>query len=224
MRVDPFALKRHAKWHPKRLSFTITARLLEWESRKNFSKYSLPEKLIPNLPPAPEASYENTAVTPVQMQHLLYALAATEHLTDTVVVEVGSYRGVTAQILAKATSRKVVAIDPYQGYGGSDEDLLYFQSSIKGLSNVVHERLTSGEAIRTWRHGFASFVFIDAVHDYVNTKYDFNVWSEHTVTEGIIAMHDTDQISFAGTRKAAYKACMKARLLAHPYNLVICTV
>lgn len=221
MRTDPFAIKKYPKWHPLRLAFTAKARLIEQEARWNFQKYALPEKIISNLPPPPDTDYLNTAVTPVQMQHLLYGLLATEHLTDTVVVEVGSCRGVTTQVIASATSRKVIAVDPYIGYGGSDEDYRQFQSNIAGLPNVIHEPVSSGEAARTWKHGSVSFVFIDALHDYVNTAFDIEAWSSLTVKGGILAMHDTDQYGFAGTRKAVFEASYKAPQVAHPSNLTV---
>ncbi len=175
--------------------------------------------MIPNLPSAPDADYSNTAVTPVQMQHLLYALSATENLKDTVVVEVGCYRGVTTKFLANSTSRKVIAVDPYIGYGGSDEDYRHFQNNIAGLPNVIHERVTSGEAVRTWQHGPVSLVFIDAVHDYVNTAFDIQAWSLLTVNGGILAMHDTDCAAFAGTRKAVFELSECLTLFAHPDGL-----
>jgi predicted O-methyltransferase YrrM len=224
MKADPFAIKKYPKWHPSRLAFTAKARLLNREARWNFKNYQLPEILLPNLPVIPDLDYSNTAVTPLQMQHLLSALSATEHFADTVVVEVGSYRGVTTQILAKATSRKVIAVDPYQGYGGSEEDLRYFQENIADLPNIIHERMTSGEAIKTWKHGQVSFVFIDALHDYVNTAFDINAWSSLTIEGGILAMHDTDQYCFAGTRKAVFEACKTAKLFAHPDNLTLVSV
>jgi predicted O-methyltransferase YrrM len=221
MKTDPFAIKKYPKWHLTRLAFTARARLIEQEARWNFQKYALPEKIVPNLPPAPDADYSNTAVTPVQMQHLLYALSATEHLTDTVVVEVGSYRGVTTQVLARATSRKVIAVDPYIGYGGSDEDYRHFQSNTAGLPNLIHERVSSGEAVRTWKHGPVSLVFIDALHDYVNTGFDIEAWSSLMVDGSILAMHDTDQQGFAGTRKAVFESCHNAKQFAHPNNLTL---
>lgn len=221
MKTDPFVIKKYPKWYPIRLAFTARARLMEQEARWNFQKYALPEKIIPNLPPAPDADYSNTAVTPVQMQHLLYALSATEHLTDTVVVEVGSYRGVTTQVLAKATSRKVIAVDPYIGYGGSDEDYRHFQSNTVSLPNLIHERMSSGEAVRTWKHGSVSLVFIDALHDYVNTGFDIEAWSSLMIDGSILAMHDTDQLGFAGTRKAVFDACHNAKQFAHPNNLTL---
>jgi predicted O-methyltransferase YrrM len=221
MKTDPFVIKKYPKWHPIRLAFTARARLIEQEARWNFLKYALPEKIIPNLPPAPDADYSNTAVTPIQMQHLLYALSATEHLTDTVVVEVGSYRGVTTHALARATSRKVIAVDPYIGYGGSDEDYRHFQRNTASLPNLIHERVSSGDAVRTWKHGSVSLVFIDALHDYVNTAFDIDAWSLLMVKGGILALHDTDQYGFAGTRKAAFEAGQKVEQFAHPDNLTL---
>lgn len=229
MKTDPFAIKKYSKWHPIRLTFTARARLIEQEARWNFQKYALPEKIIPNLPSAPDADYSNTAVTSIQMQHLLYALSATEHLTDTVIVEVGSYRGVTTQFLAKTTCRKVIAVDPYIGYGGSEEDYCHFQSNTSGLPNLIHERMSSGEAAKTWKHGSVSLVFIDALHDYVNTAFDIEAWSSLMIDGGILAMHDTDQYGFAGTRKAVFEMyknldsnpSSSTPLMAHPENMTL---
>lgn len=229
MKIDPFAIKQYPKWHPKRLVFTAKGRLIEQEARRRFHTYALPEKVIANMPPAPDVDYSNTAVTPIQMQHLLHALSATEHLKDTVVVEVGCYRGVTTQVLASATSRHVIAVDPYIGYGGNNEDYCHFQTTIAGLSNIIHERMTSGEAVRTWDHNPVSFIFIDAVHDYVNSAFDIEAWSSLMVKKGILAMHDTDQACFAGTRKAVFEACAQkltrtqlcTTLFAHVDNLTL---
>jgi precorrin-6B methylase 2 len=225
MKNDPFAIKQYPKWSV----FTAKARLIEQAARRRFHTYALPVKVIANLPPAPDVDYSNTAVTPIQMQHLLHALATTEFLKDTVVVEVGCYSGVTMQVLASATSRKVIAVDPYIGYGGNDQDYHHFQTNMAMLSNVIHERVTSGEAIRTWTHSPVSFIFIDAVHDYVNTAFDIKAWSSLMVKGGILAMHDTDQACFAGTRKAAFEACAGIAagtpnctlLFAHPANLTL---
>ena len=52
-------------------------------------------------------------MTPLQMAYLLYAVRASEALTESVIVELGAYRGVTTRLLAQATSRTVVAVDRY---------------------------------------------------------------------------------------------------------------
>jgi hypothetical protein len=36
-------------------------------------------------------------------------------------------------------------------------------------------------------------VFINAVHDYVNTSFDIEAWLPKLVPGGILALHDTDQ-------------------------------
>jgi predicted O-methyltransferase YrrM len=221
MKIDPFFVKKYPKWYPQRLAFTIQARLIEREAKLNFDKYILPELIISDLPPFPNLDYFNTAVTPIQMQHLLAALAATEHLKDTVIVELGAYRGITTQALASATSRQVVAIDPYIGYGGSEEDYQLFLKNTANNQNIVHERKSSGDAAKNWNHGPISFVFIDALHDYVNTAFDIQTWSPLIAKGGILACHDTDEESFPGTRKAVFEFANLAERFAHPENLTI---
>ena len=160
------------------------------------------------------------------MQHLLHALALTEPFAGTVVVEVGSCRGETTRCLAQATARTVVAVDPYSGYGGAEAELDQFQRRIAGLDNVVLERTTSGAAraaLGRTRPGELA-LFIDAVHDYVNTSFDIATWSPLLVPGGILALHDTDQEVFAGTRRACLPrptAKIAFELLAHPSNLTL---
>jgi Methyltransferase domain len=221
MKTDPFLIKKYSKWHPQRLSFTLKARLVEREAKLNFEKYTLPELIIPDLPPSPEFDFSNTAVTQIQMQHLLAALSATEYLKDTVIVELGAYRGITTRLLAGSTSRQVIAVDPFIGYGGSEEDYQFFKSNTKHLTNVLHERKSSGEAAKNWNYDPVSFVFIDALHDYVNTGFDIQAWSSLITKGGILACHDTDEKSFSGTRKAVFEFSKSSDLFAHPENLTI---
>lgn len=223
MKIDPFTIKKYAKWHPIRLTFTAKARLIEQEAKWNFEKYALPIEVKQDLPPVTDADWSNTAVTATQLQHLLYALSITEHLTNTVAVEVGCYRGVTTKYLAQATSHQIIAVDPFIGYGGSELDYQYFTQNTAGLSNVTHVQKTSGEAARTWAYPPASFVFIDALHDYVNTSFDIEAWLRVMPKGGIVAMHDTDQICFAGTRKAVFDVYKNIglELFAHVDNLTL---
>jgi hypothetical protein len=218
MSTDPFAVKRLPKWHPRRLAFKSRAISDEWEARRRFGRYALPEKVLAGLP---EVAWENTSVTLLQMRHLLHALAMTEHLAGTVVVEVGAYRRETTRCLARATSRTIVAVDPFIGYGGAESEYRQFQTRIAGLGNVVHERKTSGEAAQAWAHGPVSLMFTDAVHDYVNTSFDIETWSRMLVPGGVLALHDTDHEGFPGTRRTAFEALGRFDLLAHPPNLTL---
>jgi predicted O-methyltransferase YrrM len=224
MQTDPFAVKSYPRWHPRRVAHKSRAVRDEWKARIYFDEYALREMLWPDLPALPAIDWDETSVTPPQMGHLLRALAMTEALADTVIVEVGSFRGETTRCLAGATRRKVVAVDPYQGYGGAAEDLARFQARAEGLDNVVHERTTSGDAARQWPHGPASLVFIDAVHDYQNTSFDIDAWLPKLVPGGILALHDVDQKIFAGTRRAAYELLDRLDLVAHPDNLALFAV
>ncbi len=145
----------------------------------------------------------------------------TDSQIGTVVVEVGCFRGETTRCLAGATSRTVVAVDPYQGYGGASADFAHFRRNVAGLANVVHEPKTSGEAARTWKHGPASMIFIDAVDDYVNTSFDINAWLPKLAPDGVLAQHDIDQAVYAGTRRAAFELRGRLELLAHADNLAL---
>ena len=69
---DPFViLSTYSRRHPIRLIFLLQLKIIEYISKINFDKYALPQKLIVNLSPVPQADYLNTAVTPIQMQYLL---------------------------------------------------------------------------------------------------------------------------------------------------------
>jgi hypothetical protein len=222
--TDPFVIKRLPKWHPRRLAFKTHTMKIERDARRRYERYALTEKVLADLPLLDhEIAWQNTSVTPLQMQHLLHALGLTERFADTVVVEVGSFRGETTRCLARATARTIVAVDPYSGYGGAEAELDVFRERASGLKNVVLKRATSGVAARGWRHGPVSLLFIDAVHDYVNTSFDIATWSPLLVPGAILALHDTDQEIFAGTRRAAFEAHGDGRfeLLAHPANLTL---
>ena len=114
-----------------------------------------------------------------------------------------------------------MAVDPFVGYGGSDEDFARFQVRTRDLGNVVHLRATSGDAARSWAFGPVGLVFIDAVHDAVNAAHDTAVWMELLCPGGFLAMHDVDTPAFAGARAAAFRAARRAELWAHVDNLAI---
>jgi predicted O-methyltransferase YrrM len=219
MVIDPFTLKSLRYRHPKRALYTLWFRYQDWQARRRYARYALPLKPPPEgaAPPAPAG---DTAVTPEQYGCLWAALRTTEHLTDTWVVEVGAYRGMTTRYLAKHTARPVVAIDPFIGYGGNLEDLAMFRAATAGLPNVTHRRATSGQSRAEWTDGRSvSLIFIDAVHDYANTRFDIASWLPVVAPGGIIALHDVDQRCFAGTRRAAAELLSGYPLFAHVDNL-----
>jgi hypothetical protein len=209
------------KWHISRAAWTAYARVQEKIAALSFAFSVIPIKQPTNLAPCPEPAKGETAVTGLQLACLIGALKETESLPSTAVVEVGCFRGATTVALASETRRCIFAVDPYIGYGGSEQDQLAFVKRIGNLGNVKHLRLTSGEAARSWRHGNVGFIFIDAVHDYVNVSFDINVWRRKLVAGGLMALHDTDNPRFPGTRRAAFAALKTMDLWAHVNDLVI---
>jgi predicted O-methyltransferase YrrM len=222
--IDPFS-SHLPRYHPKRVFFKLYVTALERRARQKYDAFALPLKQVEGLPEIccrEEICFADTAVTARQMRLLLKCLQVTERLRDTVVVEVGAYKGVTTRCLASATSRKVVAVDLFHPvWHESEVALAAFLGNTSHMPNVVLERKSSGAACRRWSHGKVSLLFIDAQHNYVNTKYDVSAWLPKLVEEGFLALHDTDRLEFAGTRRAAFESARKLSLYAHIDNLVI---
>lgn len=202
---DPFSVKSYSKLHPVRLFYTAWARFEEWRSIRQFRNFELPLRPTDAKERFPfDLDFYNTAVTPEQMRTLLAGVLATNELSAPV-VEVGSFRGVSTQAIASSTSRCVFAVDPYAGYGGAEDDYLAFRERTRGLKNVSHHRETSGQASANPSLTTVSFAFIDAVHDYVNAKFDGVTWSRKLVQNGMIAFHDTDSSCFPGVARAVWE-------------------
>lgn len=220
-KIDPFALKQIPKWHPKRLAYTAWARVMDRLALARFNQYELPLKVIENCPPLPvDIAWDETQVTPEQMQHLLYALKLTEHLSGSFVVEIGCWRGVTTKVLATHTERPVVGVDCYLG-PKNQVNRDRFLEHLKSQSNVKLLEATSGDGARGWQRGPISFLFIDAAHDYWNVAFDLDAWVPLVMPGGIIALHDTDLPDFAGSRMAVHEVHQQFELVAHPKNLTI---
>jgi predicted O-methyltransferase YrrM len=217
---DPASWKRYPRWHPVRIVRSLWTQVGEIRDRWRFADRALPPAPVDGLPPAPAFDRQDTAVTPEQMRYLLHAVRSTEHLTGTVVVEVGSSRGVTTACLARATTRKVIAVDPFVQREAAAFEAA-FRGRIAGLSNVIHERKTSGEAVQDWPHGPVGMVFIDADHTYAAAAHDIRVWGALLAPGGIMALHDTDNRRCPGARRAAFEVRNRYRLVGHTDNLVL---
>ena len=220
--LDPFSIKSLPKWHPYRALITLSFRYQEWLAAVKFHTYQLPRVSPQILQPGHECNpARNTAVSAEQFVVLSQCLAETESLPFPC-VEIGSYRGVTTTFMASHTKRKVIAIDPFIGWGGCDEDMRICLANTRPHQNVCHIRMTSGSAAAEIAQ--ASFVFIDAVHDYANVRHDLAVYSRKIVSLGIVALHDTDNPSFAGTRRAVFEFLSNVRsfqLLYHVKDLTV---
>lgn len=137
------------------------------------------------------ATFPDTAVTSGQRELLLRAIQATDNL-DLPIVELGAWRGVTTAAIAMATQRPLYVVDPYCDPLGNEADLQAMRERTRGLPNVKHIRMSSGDAARALRQEKFSVVFVDAIHDYWNTWFDFKVWGSLLTPGGMIAFHDVD--------------------------------
>jgi predicted O-methyltransferase YrrM len=219
MTIDPYVVKKLPKWHAKRLAFTVWCRLADQYSRVFFEEHEIPFVNHCGRASVPEASWEDTQVTPEQAGLLLEAMRSVDE-AEGCVVEVGSWRGVTTRYLATATDSKVVAIDPFLG-PLNEVNLRFFEKRTTGLPNVKLRRQTFGEAVRTWDEGGARFIFIDAAHDYANVRHDLAAAGRIANPGAIVALHDTDDRNCAGCRRAVYEQLERFELVTHIPNLVI---
>lgn len=136
---------------------------------------------------------EETAVTAGQRDLLFRALAHTEKMPEGI-AEIGAWRGITTVALAERTARKVYAVDPHKTneFPGINEAFDVFRKRTGNFSNVVQVRHSSGDAAKELSQTPLSLIFVDAIHDYINTWFDFLVWGQLLVRGGIIVFHDVD--------------------------------
>jgi len=222
--TDPFSLKQRSKLSPVRLFYTAWARWEEQKSIRRFASFALPSVLPAEINLAPDYNGQDTAVTPEQMAILIAATRVAEKLGKPM-VEIGAYRGVTTQLLASHCHAGYFAIDPYIGYGGAEGDRQIFRSRTAKMPTVNHLRMTSGQAGSHPGLEALSFCFIDAVHDYVNVRFDGAVWGSRIIKGGLLAFHDTDEPGFAGVRRAVWEQLNAPNspwaLWAHVEGLVV---
>ncbi len=221
--IDPFALKNRSKLDPYRLGWTLYGRAMDSVGRLRYRTFS-PERDLPRLDHTIAQrgdAMEDTAVTTGQAELLDLAVRETEGLTGAL-LELGCYRGATTERFAAATGRTVYAVDPYIGYGGWEADMAKMQARTQNFPNVRHLRLASGAAAAQLTGEPLALVFIDAVHDFVNTTFDFECWSAAVVPGGLVAFHDVDD--FPGTNLALRRILARRqdfRPWGHCPNLVI---
>ena len=202
---DPYSLKALPFLSPRRLFCWVVPnrfwRLYCHFAQKPFSR-CLDSKSCKHFMQELGAKLPDTSVTANQRALLLKAVAETESL-GTPIAEVGCFNGVTTRALASQTTREIYAIDPYANPKNSEAAYAKFCEATGTMPHVRHLRQSSGDAARTLAGQRLSLVFIDAVHDYLNTWFDFKVWSELVQDGGFMAFHDVDD--WRGTNVACQK-------------------
>jgi predicted O-methyltransferase YrrM len=121
------------------------------------------------------------------------------------IVEIGSYRGRSAIVLARGAPPgvHVIAIDPHAGNdrgpqqirGTADEgqrDHEQFRRNLEraGVAGAVeHVRLPSSEALGAV-HGAADLIYVDGAHRYRPAREDIARWGERVAPGGTLLVHD----------------------------------
>lgn len=124
-----------------------------------------------------------------------------------VILEIGSYKGGSAILLAKSSKlisgEKVYTIDPHSdnidtpitiGFEHFPKTTLsIFKKNIKRAEVddwIVPIIKTSYEAEKNWNKPI-KLLWIDGLHFYNSVKMDFLLWEKYLIEGGIIAFHDT---------------------------------
>ena len=140
------------------------------------------------------------------------------------IVEIGSYRGRSAIVLALAAADgvEVVAIDPHAGNDrgpqqirGSaaegDADHMAFMRNLSGagVARVVrHVRLPSQDALGSV-DGAVDLLYIDGAHRYSPARDDIARWGERVAEDGNLLIHDA--FSSVGVTLAIFRELLSGR-------------
>jgi predicted O-methyltransferase YrrM len=141
-------------------------------------------------------------LSPNEMRFL--ALLAACPTAEGDVLEIGSFKGKSTIILAKAAAladenAKIHAVDPMTAPSETDPDLrgdetsyTDFQTNIKGrgvAEKIEFHHTFSYKLAETWTRPIR-FLWIDGDHTYEGTKLDFDGFAPHLTDGAIVAIHD----------------------------------
>lgn len=133
------------------------------------------------------------------------------------IVEIGSYRGLSTICLAKGTAAganlPVYAIEPHEEFNGvkgghfGPADRAAFMRNV--LNHNVAEairliNLGSEKVFRNWSMEIG-LLLIDGDHRDEPVALDFQGWTPHLITGGVVALHDSTDATL-GPKKVVDKA------------------
>ncbi len=130
----------------------------------------------------------------------LYQLVNQFYQPHFVMVEVGSFEGVSTLLFAGCVS-KVYSVDCYDYKVPEtgripEHDQLFreaenlFVSRTKDVSNIIKIRKTSVEAAKDFEDGSLDAVYIDAEHDEASVREDIKAWYPKIKRGGVLSGHD----------------------------------
>jgi len=149
----------------------------------------------------PEAEAVEGFLSPAEMRFL--ALLGAVPTASGEVLEIGSFKGRSTIILAKASAlagdRHINAVDPMTApsvtdpdLGGSDSSLDDFTLNVSGhgvAERVRLHRKLSSELAPEWTSPLR-LLWIDGDHTYIGTRLDLECFQSHLADGAIVAFHD----------------------------------
>lgn len=120
-------------------------------------------------------------------------------LPSFVVVEIGSFSGVSSELFAKFC-KTLYCVDVWNtdpGYTEIDSEkinqsLLHFNKMKLGYSNINQIKMSSLEAVKQFPDNSIEMVYIDGAHDYKNVIADIKAWLPKVKDYGFVTGHDID--------------------------------
>lgn len=235
--LDPWEVARRAPWSPLRAALALRRRFEPAWYRRGWQTDPWPAPAAGDWAPSAEEaqallrleSITGSAITAAQAAALL--VLARSAPGPGAIVELGSDRGKSTIALAWGAQRSpqpctVHAADPFVDTNPEHRRqriaLLTHHLALHGATNVSFHPLASGEFRAAWQ-GPLRLVFVDAAHDYFNSRFDFLAWKELLAPGGLLAAHDVDNPRWgAGTRHAFFDHVLRDprfELVLHCDNL-----
>jgi hypothetical protein len=127
--------------------------------------------------------------------HGLYHLISKHVTPDHVVVELGSFAGVSSELFALHCG-KLYCIDRWEPYWEIDQDEKMltaekkFDAMVNNYSNIVKVKQDSIEAAKEFADDSIDLVYIDSDHSSERVKAELNAWLPKVKSTGYIAGHD----------------------------------
>jgi predicted O-methyltransferase YrrM len=104
-------------------------------------------------------------------------------------VEVGSFSGVSSQVIALHCG-ELHCVDPWS-WGAVAQAEQMFDSMYHNYHNIAKVKMSSVEASKQYADGSLDLVYIDADHTYASVVEDITAWRGKVKRDGYIAGHDS---------------------------------
>lgn len=128
--------------------------------------------------------------------HGLYDLINDNITKESIVVEVGSYSGVSSELFA-LFCKQLYCVDRWTGFAVEAEKI--FDQLIIKYNNIIKIKSTSHDAAKIFPDHSIDLLYIDAEHTYEVVKDDILSWTSKIKFTGIISGHD---YNWPGVKKA----------------------